>query len=79
MKKFTVYFILEKDNHGFMNQISGMAKTEAEAIAKAKKEMLKNGHMIYHCSTNKPVKTSSGLEYNGTLYTKYDDCFHQLY
>jgi hypothetical protein len=80
MKEYTIYFIIKKNGHGYMNQETVAAKNKAEAIRLVKANILENtGRNAFQCTTKQPVIRDGVLEYNGMLYTRYSDLFHTLW
>lgn len=80
MKSYIIYFIIKKNNHGYLNEIQIEAVSKKEAIIKTKKMVMENsGKHAFACTNRKPVKTKTGLEFNGMIYPKYSELFHMLY
>lgn len=80
MKDYTVYFIIKKNNHGYMNQKTVVAKNQKEAIAAVKEKVKENtGRHAFQCSCKAPEKMECGLYYNGWVYTRYSELFNQLW
>lgn len=80
MKEYTVYFIIKKHSHGYLNQQNIEAKNQKEAIKlvkeKVKKESDKNA---FSCSCKAPIYGVNGLEYNGMYYMRFSESFNTLW
>lgn len=80
MKSYTVYFIIKKFNHGYLNEETVEANNQKEAI-KIVKENVKNrcNKYAFNCTCKKPIRTKDGMEMNGAVYTKYSELFNALW
>lgn len=80
MRDYTVYFIIKKNNHGYLNQQTIKAKNQREAIKAVKEKVLADtGKHAFSCTTQKPERASDGMRFNGMTYTRYSDLFNTLW
>ena len=80
MKKYKVYYIIKKHGHGYLHETEKKKKNQREAVRKVRQTVRTNtGRNAFHCSVHSPVKMKYGLEYDGTVYTRYDELFHTLW
>ena len=80
MKDYTVYFIIKKDGHGYLNQAEVSAKNQAEAIASVRKSVRESsGRNAFSATCNAPVRVKDGMLFNGGTYTRYSELFNRLW
>ena len=80
MKDYTVYFIIKKDRHGYLNQETVKAHNKKEAVKMAREMVRANtGRNAFNATCNSPLVTRTGCLFNGMLYQKYDPTFHTLW
>ena len=82
MKKqeYTVYYVISKNNHGYLCNNTVTANNQQEAIKLTKthaKEM--RGHHAFCCTCKRPEKTEKGLLWSGMWYTKYSETTKTLW
>lgn len=80
MKRYTVYFIIKKNNHGYLNEKTVIAHNQKEAV-KLVRESVKaeSGRNAFKCTCKKPELVPSGMKYGGIVYTRYSPIFHSLW
>ncbi len=80
MRDYTVYFIIKKHNHGYLNQETVMARNKKEAV-KAVRELVKHnsGRNAFHATCNAPAITKAGCLFDGMTYQGYDPTFRMLW
>lgn len=80
MKDYTVYFIIKKDRHGYLNQETVKAHNKKEAV-KMVRDMVKTntGRNAFSATCNSPLVIQAGCLFNDMLYQKYDPTFHTLW
>lgn len=80
LKNYTVYFVIKKNNHGYLNQETVTAENQKQAIRMVKDSVYKNsGKNAFYCTCEEPEMTKAGLVFNGGTYTRYSDVFNQLW
>ena len=80
MKDYTVYFIIKKDGHGYLNSETATAKNQKEAKKQVKELVYKNtGRTAFGCTCKAPIRVKSGMEFNGGVYTRYSEWFNTLW
>ena len=80
MKDYTVYFIIKKDAHGYLNQETVTAQTQKEAIRQVKEKVKRNtGRTAFTCTCKPPKRVQAGMIYNNSLYTRYNETWNLLW
>ena len=80
MNQYTVYFIVKKNNHGYLNQIEVTARNQREAIAIAQEQVKESsGRNAFGATCKAPKRVAGGMEFNGGTYTRYSELFHTLW
>jgi hypothetical protein len=80
MKTYTVYFIIKKNNHGYLHEKTVEASNQKEAIKLVRDQVPEEcGRNAFHCTCKKPIRTKDGMEMNGIIYTKYSEVFNMLW
>ena len=80
MKDYTVYFIIKKEAHGFLNQETVKAQNQRDAIKLVKEKIRKNtGRTAFRCTCKAPVRTKDGMFYIDGTYTKYNETWNMLW
>ena len=77
---YTVYFIIKKNRHGYLNQHTVTAKNQREAIQKTRKHVKENsGRTAFNCTFEAPVKRKDGMSFGGKIYTRYSELFNMMW
>lgn len=80
MKDYTVYFIIKKDNHGYLNQQTVQARNRENAIKAVKAKVLRDsGRNAFNCTMQKPERVANGMRFNGMTYTGFSELFNRLW
>lgn len=80
MKNYKVYYIIKKHGHGYLNETEVTARNQREAIREVRQSVRTNtGRNAFHCTTHPPIKVKRGVEYDGMIYSRYDELFHTLW
>ena len=80
MKTYTVYFIIKKNNHGYLNEKTVEANSQKEAIKFVRNQVKDEcGRNAFNCTCKKPIRTKDCVEMNGIIYTKCSELFNMLW
>ena len=77
---YTVYFIIKKNCHGYLNQMGVTAKNQKEAVALVRDSVRRDsGRNAFSATCKAPKKVSDGMLFNGMTYTRYSELFNMLW
>lgn len=71
MKEYQIYFVIKKDNCGYIKTMVVSARNKKEAFAAVEEASRKyyKRHAFYK-TTTPPVEMENGVLYDGMLYTR---------
>lgn len=79
-KSYRVYFIIKKNNHGYLNEKVITASNQKDAIKLVREKVREeSGRNAFHCTCKAPKKVKDGMEFDGFIYKRYSELFNSLW
>lgn len=80
MKTYTVYYIIKQNRHGYLRNETVEANNQKEAIKAVREQVReKTGRNAFSATCKEPVKIERGLEFQGSIYTRYCEYDNSLW
>lgn len=80
MRLYKVYYAIKRDGHCYLHNMTVRANNRQQAYAQVKvivKE--KQNRNAFYTTVKEPIKTKYGLEFNGMIYTRYNELLNRLW
>lgn len=80
MKKYTVYYIIKRDGHGYLRWSTIDAENQKTAIKRVKDSVkLETGRTAFRATCKEPASHKQGLLFDGMIYTRYNKESNRLW
>lgn len=79
-KFYTVYYIIKKNNSGYLRSRTVLARNQKEAIREVKTQVKETtGRTAFSATCKKPEPTTHGMLWNGMIYTRWNEYTQTLW